>query len=669
MLYLAVLLMGTVMTALAWRLGGGAGGLAYLGIYALATVPGFPIGIALFGRRHAAAWITGALVGYALTAVALWIPVELHLIQGVWSVTAWAAATTLSFALCRGVGPLVPLPTWRTRDTTALFLVLMVVPLLVARPFSRLGERDAEGALRYRAYFTADFLWHIALAAELSKGAARPRNPYLARRPLNYYWAYFVLPATITRTSGLVPSTQAALAINATCAGLLFVSALFVAAWCAVPRSGAVAVSVLLAVTAASGEGLFAIVDALAKGRPMDSLRHLNIDAITSWIFRGLTVDGLPRSLWYTPQHAAACALSLMAIVIPGSADATVRPAIGLLAGIALGLATIFSPFLGGAFCLIYGITALWIALRSGEARWRVVIAHSTAALPVLAALGWCVANGTFEGAGGGVALGISGRAGTAPVWTLVLALGPILVPTVCALVYWRRSQYAPQAALVGLMMGLVMFYFVTLTAEPIWIGWRAGQIILVTIPALAAACFATLWDRRQRAASIAMAVLIFCAGAPTTLIDAVNAQDIANVEMGPGFRWTVVVPPDSQAALRWIRENTPPDAVVQMSIGPRGRETWTLVPTFAERRMAAGVPISLLQRPEYTTDSKRTDTLFSIVQPKDAWEVARSMHIDYVYIDRIERQTYDGSLDKFDDTRFFEKVFRQGEAAVYAVR
>ena len=29
-------------------------------------------------------------------------------------------------------------------------------------------------------------------------------------------------------------------------------------------------------------------------GRPFEELRHLNIDAITYWFLRGLTVDGLP---------------------------------------------------------------------------------------------------------------------------------------------------------------------------------------------------------------------------------------------------------------------------------------------------------------------------------------------------------------------------------------
>lgn len=666
--YVLILVLGTTLLALAWQLAGGMGGPLYVGVYLLSLLPGLPIGFAMFGRKHAAGWVAGALVGYGLTAVALWVPIELHLTTWPSSAIAWLAVTGLSMALLRRVEPQVSLPAWRARDTAAILGVLLIVPLLVARPFARLGELDAEGGQRYRAYFTADFLWHMALTAELSKADDDPRNPYLARRPLNYYWAYFVLPATVTRATAIVP-TQSALAINATCAGLLFVAALFVAAWCAVPRPGAVAAGVLLAICAASAEGLFAVVDAVTKGQSLADLRHLNIDAITSWIFKGLTIDGLPRSLWYTPQHAAACALSLMAIVVPAAAGASVRPAAALFAGMALGLATIFSPFLGGVFCLVYGASAVWSAAGSGDVRWRVVLAHAAAAVPVIAALAWCVANGTFEGAGSGVALGVSERAGTAPVRTLLLALGPILIPALFAVALWRRSGYKPQAAVIALLMGVGLFYFVTLTAEPIWIGWRAGQIILVTIPALAAACFAALWDRRRYGLAIALAAVVFCLGAPTTAIDAMNAQDIANLEMGPGFRWTVRVSPDSQAALRWLREHTAADAVVQMSIAPRGRETWTLVPTFGERRMAAGQPISLLQRPEYAADSRKADSIFSIAQPKEAWAVARSMRIDYLYVDRVERLAFPSALAKFADTRFFQMVFQQGDAAVYAVR
>ena len=62
--------------------------------------------------------------------------------------------------LVRARPPLVALPAWTSRDTVALTLVLALVPLLVARPFARVGEPDAAGTRYYRAYFTADVVWH-----------------------------------------------------------------------------------------------------------------------------------------------------------------------------------------------------------------------------------------------------------------------------------------------------------------------------------------------------------------------------------------------------------------------------------------------------------------------------------------------------------------------------
>jgi hypothetical protein len=547
-----------------------------------------------------------------------------------------------------------------------------MVPALLWKPFTSIGSTDATGSQRYRAYFTADFLWHVALTAELERAQSPPRNPYLARRPLNYYWAYFVLPATVSRW-GVLPSLQAALTINALCAGVLFLSCIFIAAWCAVPRAGPVATAVVLTVLCASAEGAYALWDLWARGRPLSLVTELNIDAITSWFFQSQTIDSLPRSLWYTPQHAAACGLGLVGLIVAGAAEVRARIPAALAAGVALGLSLVFSPFLGGVFALMYGLTAVWTAVASNG--WRPsavagdVLLASTAALPVFAGLAWCVAAGTFEGAGGAVALGLSRRAAAAPVLLPLLSIGPVLVPALAGIVAGAR-RWPLQAAVVGVCTGLVLLYFVTLTLEPIWVGWRAGQIILVTIPALVAAMLSVATDRFRPPAPAAVVLLIAVAGLPTTLIDWWNAHDVTNDRNGPGFRWTVVVPPDAQAALRWIREHTPAEAVVQMSIEPRGRETWTLVPTFAERRMAAGKPISLLTIPEYQERASQADAMYRTFDAAEAAQLARALRVDYVYLDRVEREAFgEAAAAKFLDARYFTLVFSEGSASVFAVR
>ncbi len=131
------------------------------------------------------------------------------------------------------------MPTWTSRDTTALCLVLLLVPVLMTPPYANLGREDAEGNRYYRAYFTADFLWHSALGFELGKFSLPPRNPYLAPQVMNYYWTYFLLPSTAAE---LLPPTptgfvdlQRTLKANAIMAGLLMIGALFLVVRSAVP--------------------------------------------------------------------------------------------------------------------------------------------------------------------------------------------------------------------------------------------------------------------------------------------------------------------------------------------------------------------------------------------------------------------------------------------------
>ena len=57
------------------------------------------------------------------------------------------------------------------------------------------------------------------------------------------------------------------------------------------------------------------------------------------------------------------------------------RPVVGLVAGVALGLALISSPAIGGAFSLIYGITAVWHALRA-RSNWFQALLSTEPAIP-----------------------------------------------------------------------------------------------------------------------------------------------------------------------------------------------------------------------------------------------------------------------------------------------
>ena len=74
---------------------------------------------------------------------------------------------------------------------------------------------------------------------------------------------------------------------------------------------------------AASAEGAYVLHQIWQRGTPFAVLAETNIDAISSWQFQWLRIDGLVRGLWYNPQHSMACALALVGVLIAATSGAT----------------------------------------------------------------------------------------------------------------------------------------------------------------------------------------------------------------------------------------------------------------------------------------------------------------------------------------------------------
>jgi hypothetical protein len=285
----------------------------------------------------------------------------------------------------------------------------------------------------------------------------------------------------------------------------------------------------------------------------------------------------------------------------------------------------------------------------------------------VIAAVGWAAASRVVDGAGSALDVGFSGFSRNSPILTLMLSLGPVLLPSLVG-VLRRKFDVARRAAAVGaagIVVGLGLLYFVRVS-EASWVGFRAGQILLVTIPVLLAGTL----DGLSRRARSALVVLVLLLGLPTTVIDTWNAQDIWNRRPGPGFRWTLWTTPDQQEAFAWIRRSTPPEAIVQMEPMVRGREHWTLIPSFAGRRMTAGLPISLLPIPEYGERSAIVQQLFATAHVREASAIARRLRIDYLYVDQDDVAAYPAGTAKFEASpETFLEVFRNDTVRVYQVR
>jgi hypothetical protein len=658
--------------ALALWLAGGITALTYAIVFFAACAPGVPVGVALFGSRHPAAWIGGGLLGYGLTQLALWGVIAASFASVPAFLGAWVALFVTMQAISRLAGnrPLIEAEPWSAADLRALLLVALLVPVLMGITYRNLGRQEADGNRYYRAYFTADFLWHSALAYELGKFSLPPRNPYLAPRAMNYYWTYFLLPATTAR---LVPeatlsaqSVQRYLKANAMLGGLLMIGILFVLVRSATASTPA-ACAVVLAVVAASAEGTYAVIDLIRRGRPLDGLRNLNVDAVTGWPpFNGLRIDNIPRSLWYTPQHTTSLALGLLALTI-GVVRGSAMP-VGAIAGagLALALSTTMNPLLGATCSLIYGVCMLVDGVR--RPRFLMTTSrHALAAGFVALAIAWGAASRVTEGAGSALDVGFVGFSRNSPIVTLFLSLGPVLLPALPGL-FGAGSDTARRGIVTGcagLAVGLFLLYFVRIS-EASWVGFRAGQILLVSIPILLARTLERLaWKPR-----LVVAILILLVGGPTTAIDSFNAQDIWNRRPGPGFRWTLWTTPAQEEAFAWIRTHTADQDIVQMEPILRGREHWTLIPSFAGRRMAAGLPISLLPIPEYQERSRQVQAVFATTNVTEASSIARRLRLDYLYVDRDDLAAYPEGTRKFDEhAEAFERVYENSEVRIYRIR
>ena len=476
-----------VVLVTAWVIAG-ASGLLYLLVLGIALLCGLPWGLALFGSRHAAGWLAGALFGYAGAGLLWWLVAMAG--HGSWPlwVAAWLACTAASWALSRRwrrFSPMVPLASWTRADTLALVLTMALVPLLVARPFSQIGRLDEDGGRRYRAYFTADFVWHMALVEELTKHDDPPTNPYLAPERLHYYWTYFLVPSALTTTLPRLTAADA-LALNALACGLLFVGMLFLGAWAAVPGHAlAAALAVAVVMVCGSVEGVAALVYGWWKGWSLSYVRGLNVDALPAWAFHGLRIDNLPRALWYTPQHAAAFSLGAIASLAALGGAGIGRGAIAL-SGIALGLAVTLNPFVGAVFAVVYGVVIAADAIRTGTPRR--IVRHLGVAVPIALALVWCAANEITAGSGSNLVFGWWGPATHAPVPTLLMSFLPAAIPAVVGVLAGRsapETRIAP--AVTGIAISVVLMFTVALRVDPHWVGFRTGHLIFGFLPALVA--------------------------------------------------------------------------------------------------------------------------------------------------------------------------------------
>ncbi len=633
--------------------------------------PGVLILRAMAGPEHG--WLMplsfGPLVGQALGSLAL---------TGLWAaggrgVWVLGAAPLLVAVLVKPAARLRGrwrMPATSAGDVVALAALLLIVPIVAGFPFAHVGEISADGQ-SYRAYFTADYVWRRAVVAELAKGAFLPVNPYFQSDALHYYWMPHLLTAAEYRFAGAWATLDELLLVRSVFIDAFFVAFLYGTVRLFGVRPWASAAGVAFVIVSSSFEGLYALYDFGSRGVPLREVANLNIDAITRWYMRGIPIDGLQRLLFYQPHHAVGYAMGLLGLY---SVTHRVRArdwAAMAVTGTLLALSIVISSFAGlmftAAAAALEGVT---VARRLD---WRRAVAHALAAgIPLAIATALVFLLRYVDTGGGVVAFGVN-RVATRAFWLVTaLSFGPVLIVSAAASVLVLLTGRRGLSALGALAVTCAIFYFFINVRDhqDVYVGWRVGHLLFMASAVLAGIVFEHLEGTRTpaRVAGWAAIAVVGLAGLPTTIIDVYNTQDISNHGEAPGFRWTLMLTPDDRQVFDWIRHNTSPDSVFQVDPIVRDSETWAYLPAFAERRMSAGLPISMVPLQKYQEGSERVRAIFDDA-PLSAYDRAIRGGINYVLVGPPERTAHPGVEERLDSLgSLMPLAFRNGTISIYEV-
>jgi hypothetical protein len=611
----------------------------------------------------------GPFVGQALGSLVLtllWITGA----HGAWLLIAAPLIVSLLAVPARRLAGRWTLPSLHVDDAIALLMLLLIVPIVAGLPFAHVGEITANGQ-DYRAYFTADYAWRRAVVSEVAKGDVLPVNPYFAGDALHYYWMPHVLSAVQYRFANTWASLDELLLIRSISIDAMFVAFLYAMTRAFRVRPWAAAASVAFVVLASSFEGLYALWDFARHGAPLRAVTNLNIDAISRWYFQGIPIDGLQRVLFYQPHHAVGYVIGmtgLLAIALRTRGRDGVAFAI---AGVCLGLSIAISSFAG---LMVTAGAALFeaVSLLSAFSVRRAILHAIAAGVPLGLATALVFALRYVDNSGSVVEFTVNRVAVHDFWWVTLLSFGPVLILGAVA-IFVVRSEPHHLGIFGALAAGSLFFYFFINVRDhqDVYVGWRVGHFLFMSAAVIIGALFNSFQNTRGNARRVVLVVplIVFLAGLPTSAIDIYNTQDITNHGEMPAGHWTLRLRPDDLQIFDWIRHNTDPKSIFQVDPVARNPEHWAYLPAFAERRMAAGIPISMIPLAKYQQASEQIRLIYD-EQPLLAYERAVRAHVDYIIVGPLERDAHPGVEERFNGIAdILPLAFKNGTISIYEVR
>ncbi|MBN1296397.1 hypothetical protein JXA80_06425 [bacterium] len=513
------------------------------------------------------------------------------------------------------------------RSVAVSLICVSVLVILLVLPYSRVGMDTPDG-IAYRAYYSGDYLKHVAVAATLPRSALPPENPYFAGETLHYYWMFYLLPAMVIDLLGPDSVEPVIRTVN------LFLASVFIWIWILtvshfIRREWIRWFVVWLPFAFASYEGLAVFRQVLRKAWPWDGFRAFNVDGYSRWILGHPEIDTVFRLIQYNVQHIIPTALCLLFLVVLQPRSRNIRSQQALLMGILCGLAIGHSGFLGSFLTLWTGICLAVVGpWNATEIRKRVVLCIYMAVPPVLALLLYRFVFDMLGNTGNPLQLTLVQPIARHPIPFFVLNFGVAILGF--PLLFHRRHVNTPTAILAGL--SLIWVAGVMIPEWPSDVGVKVGYTLALSLALLTGHGLNLVTGTRLRTA-IAIPVCFAAAiGAlPTLAMEIFNACDIQN------HRFVSFIDPADWDAYRFMRDQLPINARIQG--GPETTDIqapFSPIPTFAHRNTYCGdwmhAHIFLIPETHYRIRLDQITRMYQLHDPLAVHGLCRDAGITHLY-------------------------------------
>ncbi len=517
---------------------------------------------------------------------------------------------------------------WNSRGrgflVTALILVLVIMVLLLI-PYIHVGK-VTPGGVAYRAYFSGDYLKHVAVTAELLRGDLPPENPFYAGETLHYYWMYYIYPAMMTDILGVDSLEPVLKSVNFYMAGI-FLWLWFLTVRTLVPGRWLWPVVGLIPFVAYSFEGITVLRHMRGMNRGLEEFFRYNVDGHSRWLFGAPEINGLYRLLVYNMQHIIPAAIFLVCILILGSRP-VFKHKTALVLGLLCGLTIGHSGFLGSFLTLwLAGCVAFSGNLNRLDIRNRVYL---LVLLGIFPAISMAIYKWGFLMLGSRVPLQIAlvTPLKTHPFLFFFLNFG-VALPGIAGIFFWRRFNRPV------ILLAILSITVISLVTAADWgsdVAVKVGYTAAIALTLLLGSLLTLL--NRVRPVQYILVTVILLAFIPASIAPAMEVLNFSDIE---NPRYLSLITNRDLRAYRWIREHLPESAIVQKGLRANLIEApYSAIPTFAHRHTFCGDwmhgHIFLIPEPPYKARVEIVNTIFS---SQDAGEIQTlcNLHgIQFIY-------------------------------------